>query len=63
MICSKCGVQNSDGSTHCVNCGSVLMDVPVEPVPGQVPSTVVSVQPKTCGLAVAAGMLRQPHMG
>ena len=28
MYCSKCGVQNSDGATQCVNCGSVLMDTP-----------------------------------
>lgn len=54
MYCSKCGVQNSEGATHCVNCGSVLMDVPSEPVTGQVPSGYAVSPPKTYGLAVAA---------
>jgi prepilin-type processing-associated H-X9-DG protein len=51
MYCSKCGVQNSDASTHCANCGGVLMDVaPEQPV--AVP--VMVVEPKTCGLAIAS---------
>ena len=54
MVCSKCGVQNSDGSTHCVNCGSILIDVPSQPVAGQGQPAAVYVEPKTCGLAVAA---------
>ena len=52
MYCSKCGVQNSDGATQCVNCGGVLMDTPqqaeVQPVP------VAVAEPKTSGLAIAA---------
>jgi prepilin-type processing-associated H-X9-DG protein len=54
MYCPKCGVQNSEGATHCVNCDSVLMDVPSEPVTGQVPPGYAVSPPKTYGLAVAA---------
>lgn len=54
MYCSKCGVQNSDGSTHCVNCGSILMEVPDQSVPVQPQPAVVPMKPKTYGLAVAA---------
>lgn len=50
MYCSKCGVQNSDGATYCINCGNGLM----EAVPGQVPPAVVPTTPKTCGLATAS---------
>jgi prepilin-type processing-associated H-X9-DG protein len=53
MYCSKCGAQNSDGSTHCSNCGSVLTDI-IEPATGQSPSAAITTNPKTCGLAVAA---------
>ena len=52
MYCSKCGVQNSDGSTHCAGCGSVLGDMPQQPEVQAVP--VMVVEPKTCGLAIAA---------
>ena len=54
MYCSKCGVENSDGSTHCVNCGRVLMDVPPEQPVGVQAVPVMIVEPKTCGLAIAA---------
>lgn len=54
MYCSKCGVQNSDGSTHCINCGSILMDVTAAPAAGQVQPPAEQAPPKTCGLAVAA---------
>ena len=54
MYCSKCGVQNSDGSTHCSSCGSLLGDVSAQPVPVQAQPAVISTQPKTCGLAIAA---------
>lgn len=55
MYCSKCGVQNSDGSTHCVNCGHVLMDVPAASGVAQPePTAMAAPEPKTSGLAVAA---------
>ena len=53
MYCSKCGVQNSDGVTHCVNCGSVLMDVP-QATQAQGAPVAAAGEPKTCGVAVAA---------
>lgn len=52
MYCSKCGVENSDGSTHCTNCGSVLMDTTQQAVAQAVP--VMTAEPKTCGLAIAS---------
>ncbi len=54
MYCSKCGVQNSDGSTHCVNCGSVLMNAVVQPVVGQAQPAVMQTGPKTSGVAIAS---------
>ena len=55
MYCSKCGVQNSDGATHCANCGSVLMDVSQSPLTGGQPQTQAApVAPQTCGMAVAS---------
>jgi prepilin-type processing-associated H-X9-DG protein len=54
MYCSKCGVENSDGSTHCVNCGGVLMDVAPEQPVGVQAVPVMVVEPKTCGLAIAS---------
>ena len=54
MYCSKCGVQNSDGSNHCTGCGNVLMDVAAQPVGGQAQPAVMPAQPKTCGIAIAA---------
>ncbi|MBL7214394.1 MAG: DUF4190 domain-containing protein [Phycisphaerae bacterium] len=54
MVCSKCGVQNNDGSTHCTNCGSVLVDAATHPVAGQVQAAAMQVVPKTSGLAIAA---------
>ena len=54
MYCSKCGVENSDGSTHCVSCGGVLMDVAPEQPVGVQAVPVMVVEPKTCGLAIAA---------
>jgi len=54
MYCSKCGVQNSDGSTHCVSCGSILIDGASEQaVEVQTPPAMV-VEPKTSGLAIAS---------
>ena len=52
MFCSKCGMQNSDGSTHCTNCGSPLIVAP-----GKVPSDAVSTETKTSGLAITALVL------
>ena len=52
MYCSKCGVENSDGSTHCVNCGSILMDVPQQP--GTQAEQVMAVKPQTSRLAIAS---------
>ena len=54
MYCSKCDVQNSEGSTHCVNCGSILMDAPSQPVAGQGQPIAIQAEPKTSGLAIAA---------
>ena len=54
MYCSKCGVQNSDGSTHCVNCGSVLMDTPPEQSAGVHPVPVMAAEPKTSRFAIAS---------
>lgn len=51
MYCSKCGVLNSDGLTHCTNCGSVLMDLPQQP---GVQAVAEVVKPKTSRLAIAA---------
>lgn len=52
MYCSKCGVQNSEGATHCSNCGSVLMDLPQQP--GVQAESVSIGEPKTSGLAIAS---------
>ncbi|MEN8127621.1 MAG: DUF4190 domain-containing protein [Planctomycetota bacterium] len=52
MYCSKCGVQNPDGSTHCSNCGDVLGDISQQPGAQTVP--VAAYEPKTCGLATAS---------
>jgi prepilin-type processing-associated H-X9-DG protein len=51
MYCSKCGVQNSDGVTQCANCGSVLAE-PSQPA--AVEGVPMAIEPKTCGLAIAA---------
>lgn len=52
MYCSKCGVENSDGATYCVNCGGVLMDVPQQPGVQVAPMGVG--EPKTSRLAIAS---------
>lgn len=54
MYCSKCGIENLDGSTQCTNCGSDLMNVPLEPVAGGQAAPAMVVEPKTCGLAIAS---------
>jgi prepilin-type processing-associated H-X9-DG protein len=55
MYCSRCGVQNPDGSTHCVNCGSILMNTPPgQPVGVQQAVSVMGAEPKTSGLAIAS---------
>ena len=54
MYCSKCGIQNSDGSTHCVNCGSVLMDVSPEQQMGAHAVPVMDIEPKTSRLAITS---------
>ena len=54
MYCSKCGIENSDGSTHCTNCGSVLMDNSSEPPVGVQAVPILTAEPKTCGLAIAS---------
>lgn len=55
MYCSKCGVQNSEGATHCTNCGSVLMDIPQPPPEQPAPAVPVAAgEPKTCGVAIAS---------
>jgi prepilin-type processing-associated H-X9-DG protein len=48
MYCSKCGVENSDHSTHCVNCGEILT------AGGQASVPVQAVEAKNSKLAVAA---------
>lgn len=55
MYCSKCGVQNSDGATHCVNCGDVLMDIPQQSPSQAVPP--IMAEAKTSRLAVASLVL------
>jgi len=52
MYCSKCGVQNSDGATHCVNCGGVLMDLPQQA--GVQVGSMAAAEPKTSRLAIAS---------
>ncbi len=55
MHCSKCGVENSDGSTHCVGCGSPLMAAAEQqPVAVQGQPVAAAAEPKTSGLAIAA---------
>ncbi len=49
MYCSKCGMQNSEEATLCVNCGTILG---APPQPAAQPGGVVGVQ--TCGLAIAS---------
>ena len=52
MYCSKCGVQNADGATQCVNCGGVLADAPQQ---AEVQAVSVAVaESKTSGLAIAS---------
>ena len=46
MYCSKCGVQNSEEATLCVNCGSVLGAPVAQPAGGM--------EAQTCGLAIAS---------
>ena len=53
MYCSKCGVQNTGEAIQCVNCGSVLMDTPEQPV-GVQAVPILTAEPQTCGLAIAA---------
>lgn len=48
MYCSKCGVQNSEGSTHCVNCGNDLLMQMSGAAPAQ------RIEAKTSGLAIAS---------
>ena len=57
MYCSKCGVQNSEGSTHCTNCGSILMDIPSQQPVGVPAVPVMGAEPKTCGLAITTFVL------
>ncbi|MHC5140139.1 MAG: DUF4190 domain-containing protein [Planctomycetota bacterium] len=52
MYCSKCGVQNTDEATQCANCGHMLAEPSQQAVVEAVP--VMVVEPKTCGLAIAA---------
>ncbi len=54
MYCSACGVQNSDGATHCVNCGSHLTEAIPQGIPVEPP---VMASPKTSGLAIASLVL------
>ena len=54
MYCSKCGVQNSHGSTHCSGCGSLLGDVPAQPPQVQAQPAASPAQSKMCGVAIAA---------
>ena len=52
MYCSKCGVQNSDGSTYCANCGSTLVELFQQP--GIQAGPAAAGEPKTCGFAIAS---------
>ena len=56
MYCSKCGVQNSDGSTHCTDCGSVLTD-DTESATGSNQTNAGQTKPKSYGLAIIALVL------
>jgi prepilin-type processing-associated H-X9-DG protein len=54
VYCSKCGVENSDDTTHCVKCGDILLETsPQQPTEVQV-VPAVSVKPKTSRLAIAS---------
>lgn len=52
MYCSKCGVQNSDEATQCINCDSVLINTTQQAAVQGIP--FIPFERKTCGLATAA---------
>ena len=52
MYCSKCGVQNSDTSTRCINCGEILTTPSAGGGPALVSTQTTTAQ--TSRLAVAA---------
>ena len=56
MYCSKCGVQNSDGSTYCANCGSVLIETS-QTTGSQSTPTVALAEPRISKLAMASVIL------